>query len=114
MLPKMNVILGPWFETEFFANYGEGITVTTPAQPWPGLPLTIGESEKLRSRYSLEAVGPDGAGIDRNLVGAGPEAGTVFVGRCRDDGDPRVSRPARPGSRGTGQVWGPLYFNGSA
>ena len=24
VLPKMNLILGPWFRTEFFANYGEG------------------------------------------------------------------------------------------
>lgn len=24
VLPKMNVMLGPWFRTEFFANYGEG------------------------------------------------------------------------------------------
>ena len=24
VLPKMNLILGPWVSTEFFANYGEG------------------------------------------------------------------------------------------
>ena len=24
VLPKVNLILGPWFRTEFFANYGEG------------------------------------------------------------------------------------------
>ena len=24
VLPKANLILGPWFRTEFFANYGEG------------------------------------------------------------------------------------------
>lgn len=48
VLPKINLILGPWANTEIFANYGEGITATTHDRQWPQGPHHLHEPRTMK------------------------------------------------------------------
>ncbi|MBA2485412.1 MAG: TonB-dependent receptor plug domain-containing protein [Nitrospira sp.] len=113
VLPKANLILGPWFQTEFFANYGEGYhsndarSAITPGAS----PLARAKSYEvgLRSR----PWGPEGVELIATLWALDLKQELVFVG---DEGTTEIRGASR--RRGMevaarGQVWGPLYFNGS-
>ena len=69
VLPKANLILGPWFQTEFFANYGEGYhsndarSAVTPASS----PLARAETYELGARS--KPWGPEGIELIATLVG---------------------------------------------
>ncbi len=113
VLPKMSMILGPWAKTEFFVNYGEGFhsndarsAVAIGASP---LARAINYEVGVRSR----PWGPQGIeliatvwrlDLKSELVLIGDEGTTEIRGATRRQG---VEVAAR------GQVWGPLYVNGS-
>lgn len=113
VLPKMNLILGPWASTELFANYGEGYhSNDARSTVVPGSsPLSRAKSYEVGVRSN-----PWGAGgveliatiwrldLKSELVFVGDEGTTEIRGASRREG---VEFAAR------GQVWGPLYFNGS-
>ena len=113
VLPKMNLILGPWASTELFANYGEGYhSNDARSAVVPGSsPLSRAKSYEVGVRSK-----PWGAGgveliatiwrldLKSELVFVGDEGTTEIRGASRREG---VEFAAR------GQVWGPLYFNGS-
>lgn len=113
VLPKMNLILGPWASTELFANYGEGYhSNDARSAVVPGSsPLSRAKSYEVGVRSN-----PWGAGgveliatiwrldLKSELVFVGDEGTTEIRGASRREG---VEFAAR------GQVWGPLYFNGS-
>lgn len=113
VLPKMNLILGPWASTELFANYGEGYhSNDARSAVAPGSsPLARAKSYEVGVRLK-----PWGAGgveltatiwrldLKSELVFVGDEGTTEIRGASRREG---VEFAAR------GQVWGPLYFNGS-
>ncbi|MDO8358105.1 MAG: TonB-dependent receptor plug domain-containing protein [Nitrospirota bacterium] len=113
VLPKVNLILGPWASTEFFANYGEGYhSNDARSAVAPGSsPLARAKSYEVGVRSK-----PWGAGgveltatiwrldLKSELVFVGDEGTTDIRGASRREG---VEFAAR------GQVWGPLYFNGS-
>jgi outer membrane receptor for monomeric catechols len=113
VLPKLNLIFGPWMHTELFANYGEGYhsndarSAVAPASS----PLARARTYEvgLRSR----PWGPEGMefiatawalDLKQELVFVGDEGTTEIRGATRRRG---VEVAAR------GQVWGPLYINGS-
>lgn len=113
LLPKMNLILGPWASTEFFANYGEGYhsndarSAVAPASS----PLARARSYEVGVRS--RPWGPEGVefiatfwrlDLKSELVFIGDEGTTEIRGATRRQG---VEVAAR------GQVWGPIYFNGS-
>ena len=112
-LPKMNLILGHWASTEFFANYGKGYhSNDARSAVAPGSsPLARAKSYEVGVRSK-----PWGAGgveltatiwrldLKLELVFLGDEGTTEICGASRREG---VEFAAR------GQVWGPLYFNGS-
>jgi hypothetical protein len=112
-LPKANLILGPWFRTELFANYGEGYHSNDARSA-----VVPGSSPLARARtYELgvrsHPWGPDGLEViatawaldlNQELVFVGDEGTTEIRGATRRRG---VEVAAR------GQVVGPLYFNGS-
>ena len=113
VLPKANLILGPWFRTEFFANYGDGYhsndarsAVVPGSSPLPrGRTYEVG----LRSK----PWGPDGIELITTLWAIDLQSELVFVG---DEGTTQSRGPTR--RRGIeaavrGQVWGPVYVNGS-
>ena len=113
VLPKMNLILGPWASTELFANYGEGYHSNDARSA-----VALGSSPLARAKSYEVGVRskPWGAGgveltatiwrldLKSELVFVGDEGTTEIRGASRREG---VEFAAR------GQVWGPLYFNGS-
>ena len=113
VLPKANLILGPWLRTELFLNYGEGYhsndarSAVTPAAS----PLARAKSYEvgLRSR----PWGSDGIELTATVWALDMKQELVFVG---DEGTTEIRGASRRrgmevGARG--QVWGPVYVNGS-
>ena len=111
--PKGNLILGPWFNTEFFVNYGTGFhsndarsTIADDSSP---LARAQGIEVGLRSR----PWGQDRMELTATFWGLDLKSELVFVG---DAGTTEARGPTRRygaevGARG--QIYGPLYFNGS-
>jgi hypothetical protein len=111
--PKANLILGPWYDTEFFVNYGVGFhsndarsTVVDASSP---LARAQGYEVGIRSR----PWGADRLELVATLWALDLKSELVFVG---DEGTTEARGPTRRygmevGARG--QVYGPLYFNGS-
>jgi len=113
VLPKMSLILGPWLNTEFFANYGQGYHSNDARSA-----VTPGSSPLARSKnYEIgirsKPWGLDGMELIATLWQIDLQSELVFVG---DSGTTDIRGPSR--RRGVevaarGQVWGPIYFNGS-
>ncbi|MGH7146530.1 MAG: TonB-dependent receptor [Nitrospiraceae bacterium] len=113
VLPKMNLILGPWTSTELFANYGEGYHSNDAR-----LAVAPGSSPLARAKSYEVGVrskpwGPQGVefiatlwrlDLKSELLFAGDEGTTEIRGATRREGLEVAAR---------GQVWGPIYFNGS-
>jgi hypothetical protein len=113
VLPKMSLILGPWLKTELFANYGQGYhsndarSVVTPGSS----PLARSKNYEIGVRS--KPWGLDGMELIATLWQIDLQSELVFVG---DDGTTAIRGSSR--RRGVevaarGQVWGPMYFNGS-
>jgi hypothetical protein len=113
VLPKINLILGPWAATEFFANYGEGYH-SNDARSAVGLgasPLARARSYEVGIRS--KPWGAEGLELIATAWQLDLQSELVFVG---DDGTTEIRGASR--RRGVevaarGQVWGPLYVNGS-
>ena len=113
VLPKLNLILGPWFRTEMFANYGEGYHSNDARSA-----VAAGSSPLARARtYEVglrsKPWGPDGIELITTLWAIDLKSELVFVG---DEGTTQNRGATR--RRGVeaavrGQVWGPVYVNGS-
>ncbi|TKB58138.1 MAG: TonB-dependent receptor [Nitrospira sp.] len=113
VLPKMNLILGPWASTELFANYGEGYhsndarSAVTPGSS----PLARAQSYEVGVRS--KPWGPQGIEFIATLWRLDLKSELVFVG---DEGTTEIRGPSRREGvevAARGQVWGPIYFNGS-
>ncbi|MDH4084244.1 MAG: TonB-dependent receptor plug domain-containing protein [Nitrospira sp.] len=113
VLPKMSITLGPWARTEFFLNYGEGFhsndarsAVTSSTSPLArGRTYEVG----IRSR----PWGPEGLEVIATAWRLDLQSELVFVG---DEGTTEIRGASRrQGVEVTvrGQIWGPLYVNGS-
>jgi hypothetical protein len=113
VLPKMNLILGPWASTELFANYGEGFHSNDARSA-----VAPGSSPLARARnYEIgvrsKPWGPEGVEFIATAWRLDLQSELVFVG---DEGTTEIRGPSRRegvevGVRG--QVRGPLYVNGS-
>lgn len=113
VLPKMNLILGPWASTEFFANYGEGFHSNDARSA-----VAPGSSPLARARnYEIgvrsKPWGTGGVELIATIWRLDLQSELVFVG---DEGTTEIRGPSRRagvevGVRG--QVSGPLYVNGS-
>ncbi|MBH0187485.1 MAG: TonB-dependent receptor plug domain-containing protein, partial [Nitrospira sp.] len=113
VLPKMSLILGPWAKTELFLNYGEGFHSNDARSV-----VASGASPLARARNYEVGVrsrpwGPEGIeltatlwqlDLKSELVLVGDKGTTEIRGASRRQGVEVVAR---------GQVWGPLYVNGS-
>lgn len=113
VLPKANLILGPWLRTELFANYGEGYhsNDARSAVARGSAPLARAKTYEVGARS--KPWGPDGLEFIATLWAIDLQSELVFVG---DDGTTEIRGPTR--RRGVevaarGQVVGPLYINGS-
>ncbi len=113
VLPKMNLILGPWASTEFFANYGEGFHSNDARSA-----VAPGSSPLARARSYEIGVrsipwGPEGVELIATIWRLDLQSELVFVG---DEGTTEIRGPSRRAGvevAARGQVWGPLYVNGS-
>jgi len=113
ILPKMNLVLGPWGRTEFFANYGEGFHSNDARSA-----VASGSSPLARARsYEVglrsKPWGPDGVEFIATAWRLDLQSELVFVG---DEGTTEIHGPSRRQGfevAARGQVWGPLYVNGS-
>ena len=113
VLPKVNLILGPWFQTEFFANYGDGYHSNDARSA-----VAPGSSPLARARtyevgFRAKPWGSDGIELITTLWAIDLRSELVFVG---DEGTTQNRGATR--RRGIeaavrGQVWGPVYVNGS-
>ena len=113
VLPKMNLILGPWVGTEFFANYGEGYhSNDARSAVVPGSsPLARAKSYEVGVRS--KPWGPEGVELIATLWRLDLKSELVFVG---DEGTTEIRGASRREGvevAARGQVLGPLYFNGS-
>jgi outer membrane receptor protein involved in Fe transport len=113
VLPKMNLILGPWAGTELFANYGEGFhSNDARSAVMPGsIPLARAKTYEVGVRS--RPWGPDGVELIATAWALDLQSELVFVG---DEGTTEIRGASR--RRGVelaarGQIVGPLYFNGS-
>ena len=113
VLPKMNLILGPWAGTELFANYGEGFhSNDARSAVMPGsIPLARAKTYEVGVRS--RPWGPDGVELTATAWALDLQSELVFVG---DEGTTEIRGASR--RRGVelaarGQIVGPLYFNGS-
>jgi outer membrane receptor for Fe3+-dicitrate len=113
VLPKMNLALGPWARTEFFANFGEGYHSNDARSA-----VTSGSSPLARAKsYEVgirsKPFGPEGIELIATAWQLDLQQELIFVG---DAGTTEIRGPSR--RRGVeiaarGQIYGPLYFNGS-
>jgi outer membrane receptor for Fe3+-dicitrate len=113
VLPKANLILGPWFHTEFFVNYGEGYhSNDARSAVAPGsAPLARAKTYEVGVRS--KPWGAEGLELTATLWAIDLKSELVFVG---DEGTTEIRGATR--RRGVevaarGQIVGPLYFNGS-
>jgi outer membrane receptor for monomeric catechols len=109
----MNLILGPWATTEFFANYGEGYhsndarSAVTPGSS----PLARAKSYEVGMRS--KPWGADGLELIATVWQLDLQSELVLNG---DAGTTDIRGPSR--RRGVevaarGQIWGPLHMNSS-
>jgi outer membrane receptor protein involved in Fe transport len=113
VLPKLNLILGPWASTELFANYGEGYHSNDARSA-----IVLGSSPLARAKsYEIgmrsKPWGPEGVELTATLWRLDLKSELVFVG---DAGTTEIrGASTREGVEvaARGQVWGPIYFNGS-
>ena len=113
VLPKMNVILGPWFGTEFFANYGEGYHSNDARSAVAQVASPLAKAKNYEVGVRSKPWGPEGVELVATLWALDLKQELVFVG---DEGTTEIrgaSRRRGMEAAARGQVWGPLYFNGS-
>ena len=113
VLPKMNLILGPWASTEFFANYGEGYhSNDARSAVAPGSsPLARAKSYEVGVRS--KPWGPEGVELIATLWRLDLKSELVFVGDAGTTEIRGASRREGVEVAARGQVWGPIYLNGS-
>jgi len=113
VLPKMNLILGPWASTEFFANYGEGYhSNDARSAVVPGSsPLARAKSYEVGVRS--KPWGPEGVELTATLWRLDLKSELVFAGDAGTTEIRGASRREGVEVAARGQVWGPIYFNGS-
>ncbi len=113
VLPKMNVILGPWFETEFFANYGEGYHSNDARSAVARAASPVAQARNYEVGIRSKPWGPDGVELIGTLWALDLKQELVFVGDAGTTEIRGASRRRGLEVAARGQVWGPLYFNGS-
>ena len=113
VLPKMNVILGPWFETEFFANYGEGYHSNDARSAVARAASPLAQARNYEVGIRSKPWGPDGVELIGTLWALDLKQELVFVGDAGTTEIRGASRRRGLEVAARGQVWGPLYFNGS-
>jgi outer membrane receptor protein involved in Fe transport len=111
--PKANLILGPWFNTEFFLNYGTGFHSNDARSTVAGASSPLARAQGTEVGVRSKPWGPEQMELIATFWWLDLNSELVFVG---DAGTTEVRGPTRRygvevGARG--QVYGPFYVNGS-
>lgn len=113
VLPKANLIFGPWATTEVFINYGEGYHSNDARSAVIPGSSPFARSKNYEVGLRSKPWGPEGVeliatawalDLTQELVFVGDEGTTEIRGSTKRRGIEVAAR---------GQVWGPIYFNGS-
>ena len=113
VLPKMNLILGPWASTEFFANYGEGYHSNDARSAVAPGSSPLARAKNYEVGVRSKPWGTEGVEFIATLWRLDLKSELVFVG---DEGTTEIRGASRREGvevAARGQVWGPIYFNGS-
>jgi len=113
VLPKMNLILGPWAATEFFANYGEGFHSNDARSAVASGASPLARARSYEVGIRSKPWGADGLELIATAWQVDLQSELVLNG---DDGTTEIRGPSR--RRGVevaarGQIWGPFHVNGS-
>ncbi len=113
VLPKANLILGPWVSTEFFLNYGEGYHSNDARSAISSAASPLARSKSYEAGVRSKPFGPDGLELTATAWQLDLQQELVFVG---DEGTTEIRGASR--RRGAefaarGPLWGPLSMNGS-
>jgi len=111
--PKANLILGPWFNTEFFLNYGTGFHSNDARSTVAGVSSPLARAQGTEIGIRSKPWGPDRLELLATFWWLDMNSELVFVG---DAGTTEARGPTRRygvevGARG--QIYGPFYVNGS-
>ncbi len=113
VLPKANMILGPWFLTEVFLNYGEGFHSNDARSAVIAGSAPLARANTYEVGIRSRPWGAEGLEVTATLWAIDLQSELLFVG---DAGTTEIRGATR--RRGVevaarGQIVGPLYFNGS-
>ncbi|NWF73292.1 MAG: TonB-dependent receptor plug domain-containing protein [Nitrospirae bacterium] len=111
--PKANLILGPWFNTELFVNYGTGFHSNDARSTVVGASTPLARAQGTEVGVRSRPWGPERLELLATFWWLNINSELVFVG---DAGTTEARGPTRRygvevGARG--QVYGPFYVNGS-
>lgn len=113
ILPKANLILGPWISTELFLNYGEGFHSNDARSAVGQAASPLGRSKSYEVGIRAKPWGPDGIELIATAWQMDLQSELVFIGDSGTTDIRGASRRRGVEVAARGQVWGPLYVNGS-
>jgi hypothetical protein len=113
VLPKLNLILGPWFRTELFANYGDGYHSNDARSAVAGGASPLARARTYEVGLRSKPWGPDGIELITTLWAIDLKSELVFLGDEGTTENRGATRRRGLEAAVRGQVWGPVYVNGS-
>jgi hypothetical protein len=111
--PKGNLILGPWFHTEFFVNYGTGFHSNDARSTVAGDSSPLARAQGVEVGLRSKPWGPDQMELMATFWGLDLNSELVFVGDAGTTEARGATRRYGVEAGARGQIYGPLHFNGS-
>ena len=111
--PKGNLILGPWFNTEFFVNYGTGFHSNDARSTVAGDSSPLARAQGVEVGLRSKPWGPDRTELMATFWGLDLSSELVFVGDAGTTEARGATRRYGVEVGARGQIYGPLSFNGS-
>jgi hypothetical protein len=111
--PKGNLILGPWFNTEFFVNYGTGFHSNDARSTVAGDSSPLARAQGVEVGLRSKPWGPDRMELMATFWGLDLNSELVFVGDAGTTEARGATRRYGVEAGARGQIYGPLHFNGS-
>jgi len=111
--PKGNLILGPWFNTEFFVNYGTGFHSNDARSTVAGDSSPLARAQGVEVGLRSKPWGPDQMELMATFWGLDLNSELVFVGDAGTTEARGATRRYGVEVGARGQIYGPLHFNGS-